>query len=814
MNKRNALAFRTGILFILLVPSFFFFNIRAMAQPEGELAAKAVALERLSETDSQEIQARVSKTAEGPSGIEKILSGNFPSGISGELRQFGYNFFGNDISGFSPVNNVPVGEDYVIGPGDAFTIHLWGKAEQAYQVKVTRDGKIVVPRLGTINVSGLTFEELKKHLYHKFLEYYPDFDMSLTMDALRSVDIFLVGEARNPGTYSVSALSTVITALYASGGPSRSGSLRNIKVFRNGSSEKDIDLYEFFSKGNKTQDIRLQPGDTVFIPVIGPAVGIAGCVKRPAIYELKGGETIADLIELAGGILPVGYLQNVVLERISGHQRRVVKSFNLDPSRTGLVDPLKTPLKDFDLVRIYPVHKRLRQVVYLEGHVKYPREYELKPGMRLRDLIPSYEHLLPEPYLQQGEIVRMMPPDLHPEILSFNLGALLTGNSKEDRPLQDMDRVIIYNTWDKREKPVVTIEGAVRSPGTYPLFKGMTIKDLIFKAGNLADKAFQEKATLSRIVPGETGTETIKIDFSPRNAMTGNQRDDITLEKNDMIHVREIPQYRQALTRKIHLAGEFLFPGEYAFSEGERISSLIERAGGLTAAAYPFGAVFQRESVKALQDKRLQEYIGNLEQDILAMGAMSSESALDKDQTAILQQTMTAKQNLLNKFKKARSTGRMVIDLDEVLVLPSSDYNFELRPGDRLIVPKRSDTVNVLGEVFNPTALLVEKDKTLRYYLNRVGGVTENAEKGQIYVVKANGTVISKSQTGWGGMASWDSDNYRWTMGGFASMDLAPGDTVIVPRKIEKYPWLRITKDLTQIIYQIAVGAGVVIAAF
>jgi protein involved in polysaccharide export with SLBB domain len=752
--------------------------------------------------------------AEAPSDIEKILSGQFPTDISRDLRQFGYDFFAKEISTFAPVTNIPVGPGYIIGPGDQFIIHLWGKAEKTYDVSVTRDGRITVPRLGMLNVSGLTFGELKRYLFHKFKEYYPHFELSITMGRLRTVEIFIVGEAKNPGTYSVSSLSTVITALFATGGPSKKGSLRNIKVFRNGEPIKPIDLYEFFIKGTKGNDIRLQPGDTIFVPVLGPVVGIAGCVKRPAIYEMKGSQTIGDIIQLAGGLLPIGFLQNVVVERIKGHQRRVIKSFNLDPSHNMADENLKMPLQDGDVIKIYPVHKRLRQVVYLEGHVKYPREYELKPGMRLRDIIPSYDYLLPEPYLPQAEIIRLAEPDLHPEIIEFNLAALLTGVEDQNIRLQDLDRVRIYDKWEKREKPSVTIKGAVRNPGTYRLYEKMKIKDLIFQAGNLTHKAYLEKASLTRIASSKTGTETLKLPFSLKQAIAEMPQDNLLLQEDDLIYIREIPQYSQALQRKVFLEGEFLFPGEYAFSEGERLSSIIERAHGLTEEAYPFGAVFQRESVKRVQKERMIEYVSKLEEDILTMTAISAETALDKEQAAILQQTLSAKRQLLEKLKRTEPTGRMVIDLEELLLLPSSKNNFELRPGDRLIVQKRPDNVNVLGEVYNPTALFAEKGKPISYYLKLVGGATESAEEDEIYVVKANGTVISKSQGGFFGLVSWDSKKRRWTLGGFDSIKLDSGDTIIVPKEVERYPWLRLVKDVTQIMYQIAVSAGVLVAVF
>ena len=442
------------------------------------------------------------KPAEKPeplSRIERILSGQFPTDISRDLHQYGYDFFSKDISTFTPITNVPVGAGYIIGPGDNFTIHLWGRVEKSYSVSVTRDGSIIVPNLGTLDVSGLSFAELKRFLFRKFKEYYPDFEMSVTMGRLRTIDVFLVGEANNPGTYSLSSLSTVITTLYAAGGPSKNGSMRNVKVLRNGKLVTTLDLYEFFTRGMKTNDIRLQTGDTIFIPVIGSVVGVAGNVRRPAIYEMKVGETLGDVINLAGGVLPFGYLNNVIIERIKGHQLRVVKSFNLDPSSPDTSEKnLRAPLKDGDVIKIYPVHKKVRQVVYLEGHVKYPREYELKPGMRLRDIISSYDDLLAEVYLPRAEIIRLIPPDLHPEIVEFNLGALLAGDEEQNLLLQDLDRVQIYEMWEKEQIPKVSISGAVRFPATYRLFKGMKISDLIFQAGNLTSNAYLDKATMSR----------------------------------------------------------------------------------------------------------------------------------------------------------------------------------------------------------------------------------------------------------------------------------------------------------------------------
>jgi len=680
-----------------------------------------------------------------PSRIEKIMSGMFPTDIAKELRLYGYDFFKSDTVTFAPMQNVPVGADYIIGPDDNFTIDLWGKTEKTYSVTVNRDGLIIIPRLGAVSVSGLSFAEMKNHLAHRFKEYYPDFEINITMGQLRTFQIFIVGEARRPGTYSVSSLSTLITALFASGGPGKKGSMRSIKLIRSTKTIKKIDLYDFFLKGDKKQDVRLEPGDTLFIPVIGSVVGIAGNVRRPAIYEMHANQTIADIIGLAGGVLPFGYLQNIVVERVEAHKRRIVRNFNVDIATKEAVE-LNSALQDGDLIKIYPVHAKIRDVVYLEGHVKYPRQYEFKPGMHISDLIPSYDYLLPEPFLQQAEIIRLVPPDLHPEIVGFNLEKLLEGDQGQDLLLTDLDRVKIYGKIEKKKLPEVTIKGAVRSPGTYRLFKGMTIKDLIFQADNMTDQAFQESGGLSRLVPHETGTDIIKITFSPADAMAGLSTANIALEPDDVVHIREIPQYSQALNRKVYLEGEFMFPGEFTFSENDLLSSVIERAGGLTKEAYPFGAVFHRDSAKKIQRERMKEYANRLEEDIYTLSSQAASTAIDKEEAAIITQTLAAKKNLLDKMRSAQPTGRMVINLEDVLANPSSSHNFGLRAGDRLIVNKRPDFVNVMGEVFNPTALFAEKDKSVQYYLNLVGGATNNAEDDQIYLVKANGMVISKSQ--------------------------------------------------------------------
>jgi len=747
---------------------------------------------------------------EPASEIEDIFSGNFPKDISTELSQYGYSFFTDEFSTFEPVEGAPVGDDYIIGPGDSFTVHLWGNTEDSYNAVVTRDGNIILPRVGTLNVNGLTFAELKELLGRKLTELYPNFEMNVTMESLRTIEVFIVGEANKPGTYSVSSLSTMITVLYASGGPSKKGSLRNIQLVRNGEVIKTLDLYDFFIKGIKNDEIKLQAGDTVFIPVIEPVAGIAGYVKRPAIYELKDKQTIGDLVEIAGGLMSVGHIQNVVVERITDHQKRVVTSFNLDPKNNQADANFGMKLQDGDLVKIYPVNDTMYNVVHLEGHVKYPQDYEFKEGMKIRDLIPSYDYLLNDPYLSQGEVIRLIPPDFHSEVITFNLGAMLSGDENQNIVLHDQDRVIIYSKWDKKDRPKVTINGEVRNPGTYYFLDEMKVKDLIFGAGNLSNQAYLDSAELTRFIEGENGVESRIIKFSVQKALQEDPENNISLQADDIVNIRAIPSYSQALERKIYLEGEFVFPGEYSFSEGERLSSVISRAGGLTEEAYAFGAIFQRESVKEVEKMRYEEYISQLEKDVSSLNTMAASSAMDQEDIAAIQTTLSERKELIAQLKETEPTGRMVIDLNNILSSPSSDSDFKLRAGDRLIISKRQDFVSIMGEVYNPTALLLKKGGDVDYYLDKVGGMTKTADKRQVYIVKANGTVISKQQGSLFGLGLWDQGNSRWSFGGFGSLELDPGDTVIVPQKLKTINWLKGISNVTSIIYQLAIAAAVV----
>jgi protein involved in polysaccharide export with SLBB domain len=459
------------------------------------------------------------------------------------LRQFGYDLFARVPTTFAPVTDVPVGPDYVIGPGDSLNILLWGGVQEGYQLEVDRNGAVALPRLGVVQVWGLTLDQVQRLLQQRFSEFYADFRLAVTLGKLRTILVYVVGEVRQPGAYTVSSLSTIINALFASGGPTKNGSLRRIQLVRQGRRIHTLDLYDLLLRGNKSQDTALQSGDTILVPLIGAVAGVAGNVKRPAIYELDPGTTLQSLLELAGGVTALGYLQRVQVERPVANERKVVVDVDLSAPRlkAAPTDLWKTRIADGDLVRIFSILTTLENSVQLEGHTLRPGNYELKPGMRLRDVLPSYTVLLPEPYLEYGEIVRYIGVDLRRTVVPFNLGALLAGDPAQNPTLQPQDIVRVFARADFVDPPQVRISGLVHRPGLYPLTEGMRVGDLVFRAGHVLKFAYLERAELTRRTLGQAGDSAIRIEIDLSKALEGNGEYNLPLQDFDHLVVRQVP---------------------------------------------------------------------------------------------------------------------------------------------------------------------------------------------------------------------------------------------------------------------------------
>ncbi len=646
---------------------------------------------------------------ERPSEFELFISGRTPLTISTDIKQFGYDLFREPPSTFAPVDKIPVGPDYVIGPGDEIRITIWGKVEGQWNVIVDRDGNISLPKVGILGVAGLTFKELKELLHKEFSKYYIGFEMNVTMGALRTIRVYVVGNAARPGAYTVSSLSTLVSALFEAGGPSKTGTMRNIQVKRNGKTIVHFDMYDFLLKGDKTKDIRLMPEDVIFIPPVGVLVAIAGSVNNPAIYELKDETEISQLIELAGGLNPIAFKGRVQIERIIDRSRQVVFESNLEDIRDKGIT------------------------------------------------------------LQSGDVVKIFP--------------------------------IV------QDRRVVRLSGAVQREGEYGFKPGMTVKDLISMAGGLKYYAYDKEAELIRVYVTDKGPHTERININLEKAIKGEPEHDILLKEDDHLFVRTIPEWE--LYKTVRITGEVKFPGTYAIKKGEKLSDLLKRAGGFTERAYLKGGVFIRESIKELQQRSIDEMIDRLERELLSVSAAEIATTMTPEEAKIFQTETEQKRRFLERLRQVKARGRISMKFDEPERLKDTPYDIELEEGDSIHIPSNPYTVQVIGSVYNQTAFVYSPEKDFSDYIDLAGGYTENADKDNVFILKSDGSAI-KPGKGFLGIR-WNKDSKRWELGG---SELEPGDTIVVPEKLTRIAWLRNIKDITQILYQIAVTAGVLIVAF
>jgi len=429
--------------------------------------------------------------------------------------------------------------------------------------------------------------------------------------------------------------------------------------------------------------------------------------------------------------------------------------------------------------------------------------------MRIKDLIIAAGGLDREVYMGKSHLFRTDPETKNVTLIKFNLENTLMDDPSNNLLLQDQDEVVIHSIREYKPKEFVSIYGMVNNPGQYPLAEGMTIKELIMAGGNLKKEAFKDEAELVRfqLVDGEL-MKTEVLNFDVAKAVAGEPQENLELKEYDRIFIKRIPKWLEQI--RVSIDGEVKYPGDYYIKDDERLSSLIERAGGFTKDAYLRGAFFTRERVRQVQRQRLDDLILRMEQEISAETGIEATGAMSREEVEAFRLSLEAKKALLQKLREAKVTGRMVIQLAQLEVFKDSKFDLRLEDGDQLLIPKEPQSVNVLGEVYNPTSFLYEKGKKTNFYLSRAGGPTANAEKGEMYIIRADGSVVSKSQSG--SSYGWDPDTNRWTTSSFSSAELYPGDSVLVPRKLVKIHWIKETKDITQILFQMAVVVGVLAA--
>jgi len=741
-----------------------------------------------------------------PSAIEKLVSADeiieateIPdTNLSRTLTQFGYNYFQN--LSLLPQTDVQVSADYLVGPGDTIILTVWGSIEGSYELIVNSGGEAILPKVGPVRIAGLPFGKLNDVFRVHLAKVFRDFDLAVNMGTLRTNKISVIGEVAAPGDYTVSSLATVLNALSAAGGPTKNGSLRNITIRRTGKAEENIDLYDFFMSGDKRKDVRLSSGDTIFVPVIGRTAAVAGNVKRPAIYELKNEKTLKELLALSEGITATGYLQRVQISRVVANQGKQVIDLNLDSGKTGKsFDEIASeiPVLDMDIVRVFPINRLLRNHFKLEGHLERPGSYAIKNGLRISSVL-NYQLLLPE-YASTIEVTRLYPPNLEPRKILLDLDKALAGDPAQDIEIKEFDTIKLFSKWQLQEKLVVRVSGEVQTPGAYPLLKDMTVRDLLLQAGNPNAVAYLKDAEISRISIIDEKAQLQPIIINLEEAMKGNVKHNITLQPFDELSVRRIPNWTEAKDRYVTLTGEFVFPGVYPIYKGERLSSVITRAGGFTDKAYPKGTKFTRETIRKLQQQRMDEALDRAQEVILNKKSISISVAASKEELEASKASLDALERSVAILKTKKAEGRMIISLTSPEKLVGKPSNVELAGGDALHVPSDPNSVHILGSVYNPTTSLFEPWRSVSFYLDKVGGPTNEGDVDEMYLVKADGTVFSKNQAN-------SLKFYKC----FFSPPVESVNSIIVPQKLEKSAWLRDMKDITTIISQIALSAGTV----
>ncbi len=678
-----------------------------------------------------------------------------PDSILKSIEVFGHGVFIKKKTPFSSnEEQISVPADYHVSSGDEVNVLMWGRINEEFHLTVDRNGRINIPRIGPVYVAGLPFNTMKKNII-KRIENIEGVQATISMGTLNNIRIYIVGEVNYPGQYTLSALTNATNAIFSAKGFSKHGSMRNVTLKRNGKTIKKFDFYEFLLSGNNFGSTRLKSGDVIFVPVIKKMAAIAGNVRRSALYELKGKTTLKNLVNLAGGLTPAAWVNRIQIERFSENEQQVV--FDLHASSSN--DLPDFIIEDGDIVKIFPVVKLDKNSVYLSGNVLRPGKYELHENMKVTDLINSYEQLLPETYFDYAIIRRKEPPSYAERILSFNLGNVLENSSSEENHfLKPLDNVIIYNQEYFQPDLTVSIDGAVTNPDTYKLLENMTIKDLVLEAGGLREDASIERGELYKRELSHDSVHTIKIDFNISEVMNNNPDHNHNLTKLDYVYIRRKKGWEEK--QIINLVGEFNFPGEYIILENETLGNLITRAGGFKPEAYLSAAILTRQSVKELETKRTEEYVNQLEMDIVTISSeMTSKGGMTPEAMALLDQ----QKKLLEKLKRVEPIGRVVIDFEK----PENYQNLQLEDGDYLYIPKNHNTVSVIGEIFNPSTFVLEKDNANVYHYTQLsGGYKETANEKDVYVIKANGSVRTKK------------------MVRLSRYTLESGDAIVVPRKL------------------------------
>lgn len=726
--------------------------------------------------------------------------------VEPELKPFGYDLFTMVPTTYAPASDVPVPSNYVVGPGDTIQLQLIGDSAGTYQLVVGRDGTVNLPTLGPVPIAGLGYDLAKARIEDQVASQMIGTRAYVSIGALRSIQVFVMGEAIRPGSYTVSGLSTMTNALFASGGVSEIGSLRAIQLKRDGRVVRELDLYDMLLRGDTSGDARLLSGDVIFIPPVGPTVAATGEVRRPAIYELKANETASALLRFAGGLTAEADARTARVERVANQRERTSVTLDLASS-----EGLAAGLMAGDRVTVDAIRDRMEGSVALMGEVHRAGRMQYRAGMRLTDLVGSLDELKPLADTHYVLVRRESGPTRIVSAKSADLEAAFAAPASEaNLMLQARDTVYVFDLASSRERviqplllelerqsdarapqQIVTVTGSVKVPGSYPLEAGMTVSDLLRAGGGLDQAAFGGQAELTRHqVAGGARRESSLQNVDLEAVLAGDPAANVSLQAFDQLVIKEMPEWDEQET--ISIVGEVRFPGEYPVRRGETLRQVVERAGGLTDLAFKQGTVFTREELKMREQRQLQLLAERLQRDL---ASLSLEQAASGDAGAA--QAVSAGQQLLTELQATQAVGRLVINLDSVLTAePGSSADLIVRNGDALYIPRLAQEVMVLGEVQNSTSHLYSADLNRDDYIRLSGGVTKRADVKRTFIVRADGSVSASESSGW--------------MSRGKPTAVHQGDTIVVPLDADRVRPLSLWTSVTQIIYHLAVAVAAV----
>jgi protein involved in polysaccharide export with SLBB domain len=768
--------------------------------------------------------------AQTPTRPETEFEQMVADSVGRALPLFGQSLFLQAPSTFSPVDWMQVPSDYIIGAGDELQIKIWGQVQASLRVVVDRSGQIYIPQVGEISVAGVHYGDLEQHLKAEISKIFKNFNITASIGRLRSIQVVVVGNARYPGTYTISSLSTLVNAIFASGGPAPQGSLRHIQVRRDGATITDFDFYDLLIKGDKSKDVRLQPGDVLYIPHVGPLVAISGSVNMPAIYEVKDNTTLNELIEIAGDLSTVADTSKITIDRFVDHQVRKALEFPYDEQSRAL------PLQDGDIVRVFSIVPRFEDTVTLRGNVANPGRYPWKPGMRVRDLIPDAQALLTRRYwrnraaIVNGRSTEYPVRTERPENTRSGLNQKQTNgatpndsatpngtanpavpdsngnyNSSDDLPdamgSSDLGDAL-YAQNEQNASGTESSKPGERAPGSQQPPQRSTnnpnpnaVSDVAEDVRRYAPEINWDYAIIQRVNPVDLSSKLLWM--SPRKAVIEkDEESNIQLQPGDIVTIfsqRDISVPQADRSQYVIVEGEVSRPGVYKLETNETLRSVLQRAGGLTPDAYIYGSQLTRESARKDQQKSLDELARTMEVQIRQSAVSVAASAQPGD----LPQMLQAQEAIIAQLRNTRASGRVALPVKPKDNKLTDFPDMVMEDNDRLMIPHTPSTVSVVGDVYNPGSFIFESRNTAGTYLEIAGKGKPQSDLHHAFVLRANGIVIAANNV-----------NNVFVGTKFDRIRMYPGDQIVVPYKLPTGAFVRGLRDWTQISSQLALTAA------